>query len=140
MNDLFGKSSGGLSRGFMSNDRKEIIIVDDVNFFLHTASSRLKKHYTVYTAQSSEKLFELLSKITPDLILLDINMPVVNGFEVLIKLKNDVRYSYIPVIIITANDDKDSLVKALSLGAADYVTKPFDATKLIRIINDLTDY
>ena len=69
--------------------KKKIILVDDLNFHLLSTKERLKNNYEVYTAQSSEILFELLGKISPALILLDINMPDEDGFTVMQKLKKD---------------------------------------------------
>jgi DNA-binding response OmpR family regulator len=65
-----------------------------------------------------------------DLILLDLRMPEIDGFQFLAELKSDVHYKDIPVIIVSAEDDTDSMARALSLGAADYVVKPFHAQLL----------
>ena len=104
--------------------KKKIVLVDDVNFFLLSTKSRLEKFYDVYTAQSMEMLFELLEKIQPDLILLDVNMPEVDGFQTIQKLSEDERYNDIPVIFLTGRDDKASMIKGIELGAADFVVKP----------------
>ena len=113
------------------NPRKKIICVDDVKYNRLTLKTQLSELYEIYTVVSAAKLFEVLMKIETDLILLDINMPEMDGFETLIKLKKDERYFKIPVIFITSRDDKESVLKGLSLGAADYFVKPFETKKLI---------
>ena len=115
--------------------RKKIIYVDDVNYSLVSVKSRLNEFFEIYPAESSVKLMEFLDNFTPDLILLDVNMPDVDGYEVIKRLKDDERYANIPVIFLTGKSDRESVVKGLSLGAADYVIKPYSTTKLIETIN-----
>ena len=120
----------------MNNIDKKIIVVDDVNFLLYTINEILKNRYEIHLAQTTEMLFELLGKFIPDLILLDINMPDVNGFDTIIKLKENERYADIPVIFLTGKSDKKSAMKAIELGAADYVTKPLSDKFLIECIEN----
>ena len=115
--------------------RKKIIYVDDVHFSLVSVKGRLRKFYEIYPAQSVDKMFDLLGHVEPDLILLDINMPDIDGYEAIERLKADERYSNIPVIFLTGKIDKESVVKGLSLGAADYVSKPFSDADLIERID-----
>jgi DNA-binding response OmpR family regulator len=113
---------------------RKIIYVDDVYYSLITIKERLKRQYEIYPAQSVEKMFEVLERIKPDLILLDINMPEVNGFEAIERLKADKRYTDIPIIFLTSQKDRKTIIKGMSLGAADVVTKPFAEDKLIECI------
>jgi len=129
------KSSDGKSVYEFPGRRKKIIYVDDVNYSLVSVKSRLSDHFEVYPAESSVKMMELLGIFIPDLILLDVNMPDVDGYEVIKQLKDDERYAQIPVIFLTGKSDRESVVKGLSLGAADYVIKPYSTTKLIETIN-----
>ena len=115
----------------MGKQYKKIIVVDDINFHLLSINERLKKHYEIYPAISAEVLFEVLENISPDLILLDINMPDVDGFKVLERLKSDFLYADIPVIFLTGKTKRQYAVKAMELGAADYLTKPFADKHLI---------
>jgi len=115
-------------------ERYKIICVDDVQCSLVALKRRLMPRYEVYPVDSPPKLFALLEKIKPDIILLDINMPGVDGYETIISLKEDERYAKIPVVFLTSNKDKDSVFKGLNLGAVDYVLKPFDTTGLIACI------
>jgi len=115
-------------------ERYKIICVDDVQCSLVALKRRLMGHYEVYPAESSDVLFALLEKITPDLILLDINMPGADGYEIIIKLKEDERYADIPVVFLTSNKDKNSVFKGLNLGAVDYILKPFDTSNIVSCI------
>ena len=122
----------------MENVRNKIILVDDVKANLTMGRNLLKTFYEVYPVLSAEKLFELLENVTPNLILLDIAMPVMNGYETIKKLKDDPRFADIPVIFLTAKDDADSELEGFNLGAVDYVTKPFSGPLLLkRIANQL---
>ena len=116
-------------------ERRKIIIVDDIMFYLLSLKERLKDHYTVLTAQTPDMLFHHLSKIEPDLILLDVNMPNTDGFKIIETLKADIKYGFIPVIFLTGLKDPESLKKAIKLGAADYLIKPVTDTELIEAID-----
>jgi DNA-binding response OmpR family regulator len=118
----------------MTGVRRKIIYVDDVNFSLVSVKGRLKEYYEVFPAQSADILFDILEHVTPDLILLDVNMPNVDGWEAIRRLKKDRRYANIPVIFLTGRNDKESIVKGFGLGAADYVSKPFSDPDLIERI------
>jgi len=115
-------------------ERFKIIYVDDVSTSLLTLKRRLMAFHEVYPAVSSEAMFKALEKITPDIILLDINMPDANGYEVINSLKENVKYADIPVIFFTSNNDKESVLLGLSLGAVDYIIKPFETNSLVECI------
>ena len=115
--------------------RRKIIYVDDVNIMLLSIKSRLKSHYEVYPAQSAEKMFEILANIKPDLILLDIGMPDPDGYEIIKQLKANEGFADIPVIFLTGKTDRNSVIKALNLGAADILFKPITDAKLIERID-----
>ena len=114
--------------------RKKIIYVDDINYSLITLKTRLQEYYEIFPADSVLKMYEILEKFKPDLILLDVNMPDIDGYEAIKGLKSDERYVNIPVIFLTGNSDRESVVKGLSLGAVDYVIKPFTTIKLVESI------
>jgi len=120
----------------MNSVRNRIVLVDDNLSNLDQGKDILKTQYQVYTASSGDKLFEILENIIPDIILLDIEMPGMDGYEVLIRLKTDERYAAIPVIFLTAKDDAISEFKGFALGAADYVSKPFSAPLLFKRIDN----
>ncbi|MCL2002965.1 MAG: response regulator [Oscillospiraceae bacterium] len=118
------------------NIRKKIVYVDDVNYSLITVRDRLKSRYEVFPAQSAGKLFEVLEYVMPDLILLDVNMPDVDGYETIRLLKEDPRYAVIPVIFLTSQMDRDSVVKGINLGATAHVGKPYSTQSLIDAIEN----
>ena len=114
---------------------KTIFIVDDSDTNLLMAEEALEDHFRVMTLPSAEKMFFLLEKITPDLILLDIEMPVMNGFEALEKLKSGASWAAIPVIFLTGTTDSFIEDKSTQLGAVSIITKPFSAAALLNSIN-----
>ena len=115
---------------------KRIIVVDDINYTLQAYKHRLKKYYQIFLAQTTQKLFELLDLFIPDLILLDINMPQIDGFEAIKLIKADSKYAHIPVIFCTSQKDKQVVYRGLSLGAVDFVFKPFTDSKIIESIEN----
>jgi len=124
----------------MNEQRKKIFHVDDVNFQLLTMKNRLKDHYEVYSMQYEEDLFETLERVIPDLIILDVQMPDSDGFQIIRKLNKDVRYSRIPVVFLTgAKVDEESIAKGMNLGAYDFLTKPVSNEKLFECIEACID-
>ena len=113
-----------------------IVMVDDNVTTLNIARNILHGHYDTYALPSASVLFNLLEKVTPDLILLDIEMPGISGYETIKKLKTDKRLSEIPVIFVTSRYDEGSELEGLSLGAVDYITKPFSPPLLLRRIKN----
>lgn len=107
-------------------------MVDDNITNLSMGKSALCAHYDVYTVPSGEKLFKILGYITPDIILLDVEMPEMNGYEVIKILKANQHTAPIPIIFLTAKNDMDSELKGLSLGAIDYIAKPFSVPLLLK--------
>jgi signal transduction histidine kinase len=99
-----------------------IFIVDDNISNLMKAASILESDYQVITMSSAAKMFSMLERKHPELILLDIEMPEMNGFEAIVKLKEHPEWRDIPVIFLTGRIDEE---KGLSLGAVDYITKPY---------------
>jgi putative two-component system response regulator len=118
----------------MGNLRNRITLVDDSVANLDQGRNILKTFYEVFPAESAKKLFEILENIIPDLILLDIEMPEMDGYETIKKLKDDDQFKDIPVIFLTSKGDDDSEMEGLDLGAVDYVKKPFTAKLLLKRI------
>ena len=119
----------------MGKARSKVFLVDDVRANLTMGRDLLKTFYEVYPVQSAAGLFELLEDVTPNLILLDIEMPEVNGYEALRRLKADKRYADIPVIFLTSKSDAESEMEGFDLGASDYMTKPFSGPLLLKRIS-----
>jgi len=107
--------------------KKTILVVDDVKLNLVAARDVLQDTYELYEAISAEEGFKILDEHIPDLILLDIYMPEMDGYEMLEKLKACNRLKKIPVIILTADTQSASEIKGFQLGAVDFITKPFIA-------------
>ena len=118
----------------MSNLRSTIILVDDNLTNLAAGKSILKTFYQVIPVTSAKEMFEALEDVVPDLILLDIEMPEMDGYTAIKKLKEDEFHANIPVIFLTALDDAANEVEGFDLGAADYITKPFSAPMLLKRI------
>jgi putative two-component system response regulator len=110
--------------------QKTVFVVDDNDTNLSMAKEALNEHYRVMTMPSAIKMFSLLEKITPDLILLDIEMPEMDGFEALIRLKDNNALADIPVIFLTGMTDASVEARGLQLGVTDFITKPFSAPVL----------
>jgi len=117
--------------------QKTIFVVDDNDTNLQAAKEALKSHYRVLTLPSAFKMFTMMEKITPDLILLDIEMPEMDGFEALSRLKET--KSVVPVVFLTSLHDADVEVKGFQLGVVDFITKPFSAPVLINRIKTHLD-
>jgi putative two-component system response regulator len=116
--------------------RKIIMLVDDDAVTLAAGKEMLKSAYRVYPIFSGELLLDLLEHILPDLILLDIEMPGMTGYQIIARLKAKPKWRDIPVIFLTARADEDSELEGLSMGAADYITKPFSAPLLLKRIEN----
>ncbi len=106
---------------------KHLLLVDDVATNLICAVEVLKGDYEISTAKSGRQALLMLEEMeNPDLIILDINMPNMNGYEVFEKIKENPAWSGIPVVFLTAETNYDNEVKGLQMGALDYIRKPFD--------------
>jgi sigma-B regulation protein RsbU (phosphoserine phosphatase) len=115
---------------------QKILIVDDEPFNVDYLEQELEESdCTIISAVNGQEALEKVRSESPDLILLDIMMPVMDGFEVLSRLKADPTTRDIPVIVISANNDLRSVVKGIQLGAEDYLPKPFEPTLLHARIN-----
>ena len=113
---------------------KTIFVVDDSDTNLSMAEAVLEDQYRVMTMPSAAKMFMLLEKVIPDLILLDIEMPEMDGFDTISRLKSDGNWSEIPVMFLTGRNDAAVEARGLEMGAVDFVTKPFSAPVLINRI------
>ena len=118
----------------ISTERKTVFIVDDDLTNLAVGSETLSKHYDVFTFNSGSLLLKRLERHIPDLILLDVNMPEMDGYEVIHRIKKNQETSSIPVIFLTAKNDSESELEGLSIGAIDYIIKPFSPPLLLKRI------
>jgi putative two-component system response regulator len=109
----------------METERVLIILVDDDIANLKIGRNALNDTYDVYTAPSAGKLFDLLKRYKPQLILLDIDMPDMDGYQTIKILKNNPETKEIPIIFLTGMSNPENELEGLELGAIDYITKPF---------------
>jgi len=126
-----------------SKDKKKILIVDDERMNIMVLAQFLKSQYDIIMAADGASALETAEKHVPDLILLDVIMPDMNGFEVLTRLKNSAITINIPVIFITGLDSAEDEERGLLLGAVDYITKPFHKSVVKARINTqlkMSDY
>jgi putative two-component system response regulator len=121
----------------MAGKKKIIIAVDDNNLNLIICKKILKPHYTIYTLPSASKMFKMMEHVIPDLILLDVEMPDITGYEAARMLKEEAAFREIPIIFLTARNDPVSEKLAFNLGAVDYIPKPVDSEQLIERIGKL---
>ena len=118
----------------MNGEKRTIFLVDDDVTNLTIGHNILSSIYNTVTINSGARLLKMLSKITPDMILLDVDMPAMSGFELIRIIKENEKFKPIPIIFVTARNDSDSELVGLSLGAVDYIVKPFSPPILLKRI------
>lgn len=116
---------------------EKILIVDDVSKNIQILGNILsQKDYQIAYAQNGQQALDICEVQDFDLILLDIMMPGIDGFEVCRKLKEDPKSHDVPIIFLTAKADLDSIIKGFETGGQDYITKPFNAAELLARVNN----
>ncbi|MDO6639483.1 two-component system response regulator [Shewanella sp. 5_MG-2023] len=113
-------------------ERQTILVVDDTAENIDVLAGVLKSDYQIKIAKNGKLALKIAKAMTLDLILLDIMMPGIDGFEVCRQLKQDKRTQHIPIIFVTAKISAADELKGLELGAADYITKPFNPPIVLR--------
>ena len=115
----------------MSLEKRTILVIDDVEENRVILKRRLEKEgFVIITARNGKEGMETLEQHKVNMILLDINMPVMDGHTFLKVIKEDSRYAKIPVIIITAMDETGAVIKTMRAGACGYLTKPFNMEQI----------
>ena len=112
-------------------NKKTVLIVDDEPTNINVVAEILHSLYQIRVATNGKIALEMISKEKPDLILLDINMPEMNGYEVADKLRDSQETIHIPFIFLTAKNDSQSIVEGFNKGAVDYISKPFSKEELL---------
>lgn len=119
-------------------NKKKILLADDEEDIKIVIKIYLEsKGHTVVTAFDGLDAIDKAESEKPDLILLDIMMPIMNGFEVCSRLKENKATASIPIVMLSAASQKDSVEKGLSVGAVDYIIKPFETTKLDEVMTKI---
>ena len=131
----------GLFKSKKKSARVKILVVDDEPDLVSTIECRLRWYeHEVTTAANGQEGLEKAIKEKPDLVLLDINMPVMNGNEMLKRLREHQDLKDTPVIMLTALCERQDIATVSAYGITDYITKPFDFTELIeKITNALSN-
>ena len=127
-------TTSGTRRG-----KKCILAVDDAAFILSRVTDALVKHYDVVAVNSGVRALKYLSKSKPDLILLDIRMPLRDGFDILREIQAMEDRADIPVIMLTGMEDKRYVMESIKLGIRDYILKPFDPNDLLARVQRILD-
>jgi DNA-binding response OmpR family regulator len=119
--------------------KEELLVVDDNPENLHLLATVLEKEgYVVRAAKNGKQALTGIKKKAPDLLILDIHMPEMDGFELCKIIKSKQKYKYLPVIFISALSDSFNKLKGFEAGAIDYLTKPFDLDEVkMRVKNHL---
>jgi two-component system, OmpR family, phosphate regulon response regulator PhoB len=121
----------------MSNEKTILIVDDDTELIDFLALKLNKENFKIYRATDGESGFSKLQEIRPSLILLDINMPKMNGLELCKKIKINETLKHTPVIMLTAKGETIDRILGLEFGADDYITKPFNYRELILRIKNV---
>jgi len=120
-----------------SSKEMKVLIVEDNDDLLNFMQSILSNDFKVFTANDGEMAWNFISKNIPDLVVSDIMMPNMNGFELCKIMKSTYETSHIPIVLLTALSEKTDQLHGLGLGADDYLTKPFDMNLLIQRIKSI---
>lgn len=107
-------------------EKRKIVAVDDSAIVLKTLEKVLGNRFELHSFSGGERALKFLKSKTPDLIILDIDMPEIDGYEMLKRIKEMEHLADVPVIFLTSNNDKSYVVKAVAGGAKDYCVKPID--------------
>lgn len=120
------------------NRQFRILIVDDEPFGRQLLEAILiEENYELLFAENGQKAIKQVTELLPDIILLDIMMPEINGYELCQMIRSNASTSKIPIILITALDDRDSKKKGLEAGANDYISKPYERSEVLFKIKNL---
>ncbi len=115
-----------------------ILIVDDIPHNVKLLEAKLRQeYYTTFSAYSGREALEMLPEVTPDIVLLDIMMPEMDGFEVCQHIKRNPETAHIPVVMVTALSEQEDRVRGLNVGATDFITKPVDEVHLFARVRSL---
>jgi class 3 adenylate cyclase len=113
-----------------------ILVVDDTPANIQAVTAILREHgYQISVATNGRQALSVLERVQPDLILMDVLMPEMDGFEACRRIKHTPAYQHIPLIFLTSKTDATDIVRGFELGAVDYVPKPFNAYELLARVN-----
>lgn len=113
---------------------KKILYVDDAHSLRQLMDMVLSKHYQISLAENGAMGLEIAKKMHFDLIISDINMPIMNGFELLEALRNQQEYKFTPILMLTTEASAEMKEQGKQLGATGWIIKPFDPEKILKVI------
>lgn len=116
---------------------KVLVVDDEPNILLSLEFLMEQAGFSVTTAEDGETALQRINDTEPDLVLLDISLPGISGFDVLEQLRQDARFIRLPVIMLTAHGREVEREKGMALGADDYITKPFSTQTLVQKVRTL---
>ncbi|KDE38422.1 Response regulator receiver protein in cluster with DNA polymerase III epsilon subunit [Nitrincola lacisaponensis] len=116
---------------------KVLVVDDEPNILLSLEFLMEQAGFNVTTAEDGETALQRINDTEPDLVLLDISLPGISGFDVLEQLRQDARFTRLPVIMLTAHGREVEREKGMALGADDYITKPFSTQTLVQKVRTL---
>lgn len=116
---------------------KVMVVDDEPNIVLSLEFLMQQAGFQVVTAATGEEALELINQTAPNLVLLDISLPGISGFEVLQSLRQQADFKNLPIIMLTAHGREAEKEKGLALGADDYITKPFSTQELVEKVKSL---
>ena len=119
--------------------KKCVLAVDDAAIILSRITDALGEHYNVVTVNSGARALKYLDKNKPDLILLDIRMPIRDGFEILREIQTMEDRADIPVVMLTGMEGKRTVMEGIKLGIRDYILKPFDPDDLLERVQRILE-
>jgi len=119
--------------------RKILIVDDEPNIVMTLEYTFKKNNFEVFIARDGQEALDILKTQFPDVIILDIMMPLVDGFETMEQIKKNEKLKHCKVIFLTAKNKESDIEKGLTLGADAYLTKPFSIKKVVEQVNELLE-
>ncbi|MBU1356323.1 MAG: response regulator [Candidatus Edwardsbacteria bacterium] len=117
---------------------KKIMVVDDEPYIARVIKFKLEQEgYTVISANDGQSGLQKIKEEKPDMVLLDVMMPGLSGYEVCQKIREDAELAGIPVVILTAKGQERDREQGLTMGASDYITKPFSPNRLLELVKSM---
>ena len=126
---------------YFSNDTKKVILIaDDSNIILNFLEKNINNEFSILKAKTGSEAIDYIKNNNLYAIILDLNMPSLNGFDVLEFLKEENLLNKIPVVIITGDDTEETIKKAFSYGVLDVLNKPFSEDNIKRILTSINNF
>lgn len=118
----------------------KVLIVDDISLNLILVKKMLSRYsFAIVTATNGQEALDMIESERPALVLLDLMMPIMDGYEVISRVKRNPKYSSLRIVVLSALNTNDDVVKALNLGADEFLTKPITLEKLYTCVNKQFD-